>query len=337
MRYTTHYSIPGTDTLRLSARALWKRPPFKGYGSNSQNFEKKLRKHFVPDFGVFLQRDQSGAEALIVAYEMPPDNKLRQLFENKIKPHVYLGVFFPEHWAKDFPFVGELASLSIPQLKVDPRWPALAKAIAASDNNPSESRYYYLYKQTCHSANYGIRASTFVDNLLLKSAGTVRLTKQQGEVYLEKYHAVIPEIRSHFHRQIIEEYQKTGAIRNLQGFPMTITGVIRESDHQKLFAKKPQSTVGTITNIAYTQMQWYIEDHNKNWDLLANTHDSFLVQCAEEEAPECDAKMKEYLEPELISNKGEKYRMRSEAAMGRNWCPYHPEKNPQGLKEIAFN
>jgi len=55
--------------------------------------------------------------------------------------------------------------------------------------------------------------------------------------------------------------------------------------------------------------------------------------CVGEEI-ECCKKLKECMEQELISSNGEKFRMRSEAQVGRNWGPYKQDKNPEGLKEI---
>ena len=49
---------------------------------------------------VLLQRDQSGAEALIVAYDSEPRD-YRQLFIHNVKPHVYVALkLFKDVWAR---------------------------------------------------------------------------------------------------------------------------------------------------------------------------------------------------------------------------------------------
>lgn len=155
-RFTTSFKLAKTNTFRLGSAKLF--PKGKRdvsaygpeYGGNMQNWEKSMRTLALADEGMaFCQVDQAGAEALIVAYLCPP-GRYRDLFLNGIKPHVYIGVFFPEHWESAFPCVREFASIPIAKLREHPQWPAFAKAVAASDNNPSATRYYYFYKQTCH-------------------------------------------------------------------------------------------------------------------------------------------------------------------------------------------
>jgi len=127
-----------------------------------QNIEKSLRKIYIPDLGkVFVQVDQSGAEALIVAYLSRPA-AYRTLFEQNIKPHVYVAMrLFSHIWHKkmlehrmltaDTPFdIDSVIATPIPELKKIPYWKALDSCIKDSDNWSLSERYYYLAKQTCH-------------------------------------------------------------------------------------------------------------------------------------------------------------------------------------------
>lgn len=336
---TTQYVIPGTKGFRAASRALWSRKPFPGFGTNLQNVEKNMRKMYVPSRPgyKFIQTDQAGAEALIVSRLMNPNNKLKLLFDNNIKIHVYLGVAFWEQWEKEHPYVVDFLRTPIPELKNHPQWDTFKNAVADSDNNPPETRFYYHYKQTGHSANYGIRAQTFIDNLLLKSGGKVRLTKAQGERYLEGYHGLIPEIRSEFHRDTAHEYESTGRLYNLLGFPIEITQRVFEHEYSKIYDKKAQSTVGCITHIAYTNLQAFIEENKLAWNMLANTHDSYLSEAPDSEVMDCARKQKEYMEQWMISPKtGERFKMGSETSVGGNWGPYHPIKNPDGMKVVKL-
>jgi hypothetical protein len=338
-RNTTQYVIPGTKTYRLGSRALWKRPPFNGYGTNLQNIEKSMRRLYVADEGMSLvQTDQSGADALIVSRLMNPNNKLKLLFDNGIKIHVYLGVAFWENWVNTHPYVIDFMRIPIPELHKHPHWETFVTAVKDSDNNPPESRYYYLYKQAGHSGNYGIRAQTFVDNILLNSGGAVRLTRSQGDKLLEGYHGLIPELRSEFHRYVAKQYEDKGILYNLQGFPITITQKVFDNDYSKIYDKIPQSTVAGITNIAYTDLQNYIEQLELAWDMLGNTHDSYVSQAPDSEVMDCARKQKEFMESqELISPvTGERFRMGSETSIGKNWAPYHKDKNPEGMKVVKL-
>lgn len=283
---------------------------------------------------LLCQVDQSGAEALIVAYECRP-GRYRSLFENGIKPHVYLGLQFYQHWEAQFPAIHEIRKLSIPDIPKHPGWKSLAKAIKASDDAPAARRFYYLYKQTCHSSNYAIKAKTFQSNLLEKSDGEVALSNYEAEVYLQIYHDSFPEIRE-WNASVVETVQRTGFLRNLFGFPREFTGFLwDEESYKEWLAFIPQSTVGCITNIAQVEMQQKIELEKLDWDILNNKHDSFLCQSPEGEITTLATTMKTMIERDLVSSRGDKFRMKSEVYVGKNWGKCS-ETNPEGLKEIKL-
>lgn len=337
MRFTTCFRLARTNTFRLGSGKLFQKPKRKAseagpeYGGNMQNWEKSLRRLAIADDGYsFCQVDQSGAEALIVAYLCPP-GRFRDLFLNSIKPHVYIGVFFPEHWSSQFSCVKEFASIPIAELKNHPQWPAFAKAVAASDNNPASSRYYYFYKQTCHSGNYGIQKDTFVENLLLKSGGQVVLSPAQGDKFLSTYRDVaFPELHA-FHQMVESKLERDGELRNLFGYPRRFRSLKR--DLKEAYAFIPQSTVGCITNLAVIAMQQFIFDNNLDWTILNNCHDSYLVQAPTPEIMTCEKKMQEFMNIEMTAPRGEKFRMKSEASIGRNWGPYYKRKSADDQKE----
>jgi hypothetical protein len=339
-RFTTCFRLARTNTLRLGSGKLFPKGKTQQslygpeYGGNMQNWEKSLRTLAITDEGYsFCQVDQAGAEALIVAYLCPP-GRYRDLFLNGIKPHVYIGVFFPEHWEAQFPAVRDFARIPIAELKAHSQWPAFAKAVAASDNNPSATRYYYFYKQTCHSGNYGIMEGTFIENLLAKSGGKVSLTPQQGAKFLSTYRDVaFPELHT-FHRYVQTQLESKGELRNLFGYPRRFRSL--KADIKEAYAFIPQSTVGCITNLAVIRMQDHIWEHKLDWTILNNCHDSYLVQAPDAEIMECAKRMKEFIEIEMTAPRGEKFRMRSEASVGKNWGSWHEKKNPAGLKEVKI-
>lgn len=300
MRNTCIYKHAGTKTFRQSSVAVLKR-----WGGNLQNVEKSLRRIYIPDEGkIFVQVDQSGADALIVAYLCRPGN-YRSLFENKIKPHSYIAMhLFKDIWpqkmvqhrlihsASDFD-IEELLLCPIPKLNENPFWPKLAKLIKASDDWALTERYYYLGKQTEHSSNYDIKAPTFQMNVLEKSGGKIVISREDAEHFLNVKHALYPEIKDDFHTNVRKQIEQTGMLYNLQGFPYQVTNwEVRDSDWKEYYSWIPQSTVAEITNVAYHKLQEYIETENLKWDLLANTHDSYMTQCPIGEEHECARVMK---------------------------------------------
>ena len=350
-RDTTFYDQTGSRFMRLASRALLpdKRVGFKGWGGNRQNIEKSARVRYIPDEGKkFLQADQSGAEALVVAY-LCEHRLFRDLFLNGIKSHIFVCLHvFKEVWQQEInklpgaldtkPNIEELCSTPISQLKKHRHWKEVSDLIQSSDNWPAERRYYYIGKQICHSSNYDIQKNRFVLNTLGKSKGKIVLTGNQAEHYLNFYHGMFPEIRE-WHGRVIDQILATHYLYDLFGFPHYFfhTGELQQCQFKEYFACVPQSTVGLKTRKAFSELYWFIADNNLDWDILQDNHDSYLVQCPIDEEFACADKMTEFLAVEMKSPiDGMKFRMKSEIASGLNWGPFHPVKNSFGLKEIKL-
>ena len=146
-------------------------------------------------------------------------------------------------------------------------------------------------------------------------------------------HSLLPEIRE-WHFRIQKLYRQTKTLRNLFGFPYQVTDFIGD-DYNELYAFVPQSTVGTLTNIACTEFQDYIEENKLDWHLLGNCHDSFLAQVSDNEIKQCSFIMKRFIEKEFESPVDKvRFTTKSEVQVGKNWGPYHEIENPQGSHEI---
>lgn len=183
MKNTTSYGLAHTRTFRRSSKKL-----ITGQGSNLQNIEKSMRAIYESDgyskeldhkcsywlqtgdisvfteeelfkLRVFVQRDQSGAEALIVAYECTAGD-YRQLFIHGVKPHVYVALkLFKDVWRSKMKQHGgliedldldQICNTPIRDLKKNPFWKDLDLLIKDSDHWSLSERYYYLAKQTVH-------------------------------------------------------------------------------------------------------------------------------------------------------------------------------------------
>lgn len=341
MRFSTTYGIAGPTTFRLSSSAI-----LDIYGGNAQNWNKGVRKIFKPDKGKkFIQNDQSGAEALIVAY-LCRHGLYRDLFLNNIKIHVFvaLHIFAPiwQHhinksteWGLDTkPKIQDYVDCPIDRLTSLPFWKEIDELIKSSDDWPSEQRYYYIGKQIAHSSNYDVKAGMFCLNTLIKSKGRIALTHKQASEYLNMYFSFFPEIHE-WHSEVQQQLALTGILYNLQGYPREFTGT--NINYKEAYAFVPQSTVACITREAFCKLQEFIEQTGVDWDLMADGHDSYLVQCPIEEEHECAKTMQQFMNQELTSPRGEKFRMKSELQSGFNWGPYHEEKNPDGLKQLKLS
>lgn len=339
-RNTTLYNLGKTTTYRAASSGLFvnKRAGFDGWGTNLQNIEKSARAIYYADDGKLLsQRDQSGAEALIVA-KLAPRGNFNDLFTYGIKPHVYVALHnFLSVWRIKCKTLDldRFVHSPIKDLPGIPGWSELKDLIASSDEWKSSERYYYIAKMMCHSGNYGIGTNEFRENTLEKSRGTVILSRAEAEEYLRNYHSLFPEIHK-WHAEVERQIKQTRYLFNLFGHPWYYSGNLNMPLGKDVFAFVPQSTVGVITHIAITKMQEYIEQNDRDWDILQNNHDSFLVQHPTNEWEECQYKMKEFINMKLKAPNGEEFSMKSEGQVGRNWAPYKAGKNEDGLRTVKI-
>lgn len=370
MRNSTQYLLAGPRTFRRGSRKILRK-----WGGNLQNVEKSMREMYISDgyrnelsekckywidtgetsifkeeellsLRVMGQRDQSGAEALIVAYESRAAD-YRKLFENNVKPHVYVALkLFKDIWpikAKEHNLniteevINELDKTPIEKLKLNPYWSDLDELIKDSDNWPLTERYYYLAKQTVHSANYGIRWAMFILNVLDKSGGKIVLVRDQGEYFLNMYRALFPEIGER-NDNIAKQAEKCRLIYNILGHPYQITSYeITESMLKELYAWTAQSSVAEITRIAFSRFQEWIEQEKNRTDILADTHDSYAFQSTLLDVPLITKKSGEFMNQKLVSPvDGTKFNMKSEINWGFNWSPYKKKTNELGLQKLKW-
>lgn len=380
MRNSTLYKNTPRTFRRSSSKIMPEKNKANiGWGSNLQNIEKSMRAIYHPDgfnpkdskltekckyflqtgdssifteeelfkLRIMVNSDQAGAEALIVAYDSER-GKYRQLFENNIKVHVYVAmILFKEIWPLKMKERGgieldieTLCDTPIPSLRQNPQFKELDTLIKDSDNWPLTERYYYFAKQTCHSANYGIEWNTFMLNVLEKSGGKVVLIRDQAEYFLKMYRGEFPEIVERC-RRVRKQAEDYGIIYNMHGHPYIITNYeLDESMYKELYAWGPQSTVGEITRIAFTNLHEHIWNNNLKWDVLQDNHDSYLSQCPLTEVKDLARKKQEFIEQKLVSPvDGTCFRMKSEVQIGFNWGPFdkhNPDKNPLGLREVNW-
>lgn len=340
-RMTCSWVLAGPDTYRLSSRAMLKRKGKvrSGYGRNFQNFNKDDREIIIADEGkCLIQVDQAGAEALIVAYLCKP-GKFRLLFELGIKCHTFVALhLFKEQLATKCPAlrtgIFELAKLPIDKLKEHSAWDEVGGLLKDSDNWPARERYYFIAKMVVHSSNYDIRWPTFQNHVLEKSEGQIVLSASEAKSFIQFYRFLFPEI-PHYHIDIQAELKQNGRVlRNLFGHPRHFNEPWGDSLFKQAYAFKPQSTVGQITNYAIVELQ-EANEWGSGFDILQNGHDSILAQCRIGTEFFWAQKIKNKLERNLVSPRGDKFKMRAEVSIGMNWKPCSKKKNPDGSVTIV--
>ncbi len=356
-RNTSSYGVASTKFFRTNSQILLKRSLC--IGSNLQNVGEEPLKIYIPDgwsedlylkclyyqqiydpgifteeersfLKIFVQVDQAGADALIVAWLLPLGN-FRELFLCGIKPHVFVAfhIFF-NHWRTIFSFLdSSWLDCKPSRLAQQPGWKEVASIIK------KDKRRYFIGKKCCHSFNYRMRPATFRTDVLKESEGQVVLSVKESEYYHSTYHALFPEISNIWWPQLEQQIRATRTLYNLFGFPLSFYGPITEELLREITACIPASTVAIINNTAETELQeWLDFNPSAETDLLNNKHDSLLCQCPIGSEKVIADVMKSCIEQELENFRGEKFRMRSEAKVGFNWGEHDELENPMGLQEL---
>lgn len=317
-----------TDTFRRSSRKILGKQ-----GSNLQNQSDEVSRIYLPDEGkVFIQADQSGADAFIVSYLLPPGNRLREMFLNNVKPHSYLALhlFKKEWWEEGLKELIDLYSLSIKELSVHPQWLKFNKMV----KEPQNFERYFIGKKTCHSLNYRMQVNTFIFDVLKESEGKIALTKQEGQKFYDIYHNLIKELQE-WYKELDETLRQTRTLRNLFGYPRYFDGPLSDKFFREATSFIPQSTVAIISAKCVCNIQALICEENLDWDFLNEKHDSVLIQVPEEEVKYGAYVLKSFMEQDLVSPRGENFRMKAEVKVGYNWSD-ESEDNPNGMKEYSF-
>ena len=323
MRFLSLLKQAGTGSFRLAAAAML------GYGGNAQNFNKQTADIFEvpPEFRI-VQPDQSGAEALVVAY-MAEKGKYRELFTENVKPHVYVAL----HLFLD-KFRGEFARdrywLKRPgDLKKLPEWKRLESII-------KKSKFEYdIGKRTGHAKNYKMGPSTFREATLKESEGSLNLTFDEALYYLTTYEELFPEILV-LQAKIEEIIKRDRLLRNMFGHPRRFERIITPGYLREGISWVPQSTVGCITHEAYLKTYQFIRKEGLSWKLINNKHDSLAVMTRTEESVECGRIVSGFMAKRMIGWDGTEFTMKSEVQIGRNFKKYDSETNPNGLQEVKY-
>lgn len=339
-RLTCAYVITGTDTFRLGSRKLLKFRPDPGYGTNCQNwdsFKSNKRSLVIADKGKVLgQTDQAGADAVIVAYGCVRNGHYRSLFLNGIKPHIYVAMqLFKEHWATVLDVKHEdFSVLQIPELPKYKYWKDLVDIIKKDEVK------YYIGKKSGHSFNYDQGPNTFQTVVLKETEGVVVIPLADCKAYRQLYkYELFPEIPE-WHVKVQEEIKSKRKLANLFGFERRFHQPFGDELWRQGYAFNPQSTVGSITNIAITELQERLEQGDEllnkaAFDILQNGHDSILWQANEDYALDVAKIVKEHLGKQFTHN-GVTFKMGSETKIGYNWWSHDEVKNPSGMKEVKI-
>jgi len=306
------------------------------YGINLQNPAKPLMACITARAGhSFVQCDQAGAEALIVAHLTRP-GRYRALFTAGIKPHTFIAFRLfaaqkPE-WFDDLPLPSEayLKETDPQKLSKLPDWYKINKRVSESGDP------YFIGKRTCHARSYKMGFFNFIQSTLKDSHGTMVLTAPEAKRFLGMFDDMFPEILE-WQQETIEIAMATRTLHNIFGHPRHCGRIFTESYKRELISFKPQSSVAVISHMAIHSISEYIVKQQRRWALLNQKHDSILLEVPDTEVHEAAKVMQQGLAVEMTGRDGVRFTMRSDAQHGRNWAPFHAVKNPDGMRNLKLN
>lgn len=326
-RLVTTFKQAGTRSFRLGSSKL-----FGEFGGNAQNPDKETLEIFIPSAPdrSFVQADQAGAEALVVAYISAAGN-YRALFQNGIKPHTYLALhIFHEQYKDIWPFHAprsDYLNAKIAELPKLSGWQELSVAIADS------GKPYDIGKRTAHAKSYRMGPRTFQMSALKQSEGKLNLSFREAKVYLATFEVLFPEVIA-WQAEIEAEVRSKRVLHNLFGFPRTFNRVINDGYIREAISFIPQSTVACITHRAIVKTQRYIEENNLDWHVLNNKHDSYLLETPDSEIKDAAKFMISSLGV-TIRGRDCEFTMRSEVKAGKNWKDFSKD-NPLGMTKVKL-
>ena len=335
-RFVTSFRVAGTKSFRLAAGKL-----FGEYGGNAQNPAKPLLKALVARNGyTFVQPDQSGAEALVVAHLTRPGN-YRALFANGIKPHTFLALHIfgstKPHWFEELPTPLDkfLATTNPADLVNLPGWPALSARIEASDVTEPD-RPYMCGKRTAHARSYCMGARTFQEAMLKDTQGTMVLSYKQAQHFLSTFDWLFPEVIE-WQTEVTLMAKACGELRNLLGFPRKCHQIFTNGYERELVSWIPQSTVGCITHEGVLKFRALktADSRYRDWHLLNNKHDSMLLEVPDAAVAHAVDLAKTFMAVDLVGSDGVQFRMKSDVQVGKVWAPSKVKTDTLGMQKYT--
>jgi hypothetical protein len=282
----------------------------------------------------FVQPDQSGAEALIVANLAPPGN-YRNLFKYKVKPHTFLALHlfheqYPQWFQGTAPAANFVAEKDPEKFTTYDGWGDINSRIG------NTYAPYYIGKRTAHARSYKMGWKTFQDAVLRDSEGAMVLSAKDAKRFLSMFDELFPEIIL-WQNEVIFIARKDRGLYNLFGYPRRFEQTFNASYEREIVSWIPQSTVGCLTTEAILILDQYIRERRKPWNILNNKHDSLLLEVPDADIAESAARSVDAIRSfELTGRDGVTFRMKSEVQVGKTWGKYHEKYNPDGMKDYKL-
>ena len=319
------YNPRGTKFGRLSSSKT-----IFGTGMNFQNLPQAFKKFLTPDPGyVFIEPDKRQAEWVVVAYCADDPNMISAI-EQGVDVHVHTASLMfgvePELIEYDSKIIGH---------STDADWIAEARAkdsILAKYGGefPRNMSARQCGKKSNHGLNYDEGPNGF--------ATINEMPIGEGKRIHKLYHSIYPGI-SLWYEHVKRQLQKDRTLTNCFGRKVRFMSSWCDDMWKSAYSMLPQSTV--VDGLNQGMVKVYNDrtlTHDYNLDILAQVHDSILMQVPIENLRhegsynEIMGKIRDYTTPTMKYN-GREFTIATDFKVGLNWGSGGSD-NPTGMVDV---
>jgi DNA polymerase I-like protein with 3'-5' exonuclease and polymerase domains len=319
------YNPRGTRFGRLSSsRTIF------GTGTNTQNLPPEFKRFLVADEGkVLWEVDKRQAEWVVVAY-LTGDSNMIKVVESGLDAHLYTASLMfnapMELLAEEAKLIGNSTDPEYirTQREEHPRLAEIASRL------PRTMSARQCGKRSNHGLNY--------DEGYVKFAMINEMDQTEAKRIWSLYHTTYPGLRL-WYESVKRQLQKDRTLTNCFGRKVRFLDAWGPDLWKSAYAMLPQSTVVDSLNIGMAKIyadSWLTKDNDL--EILAQVHDSLLLQIPRSvyESPrfkEVKDRVFEYVSPTIEYN-SRQFKIATDMKVGLNWGIWHPERNPEGMREV---
>lgn len=184
------------------------------------------------------------------------------------------------------------------------------------------------------NSNHGLN----YDEGYVKFAMINEMDQTEAKRIWSLYHTTYPGLRL-WYESVKRQLQKDRTLTNCFGRKVRFLDAWGPDLWKSAYAMLPQSTVVDSLNIGMAKIyadSWLTKDNDL--EILAQVHDSLLLQIPRSvyESPrfkEVKDRVFEYVSPTIEYN-SRQFKIATDMKVGLNWGIWHPERNPEGMREV---
>lgn len=327
-RMRCSYNPRGTKFGRLSSSKT-----VFGTGTNMQNLPQEFKRFLEADPGYVLwEVDKRNAEWVVVAY-LANDANMIKVVEEGLDVHTHTASMMFGVEAEVIQYENKIVGYSTD--------PDVIQELRNSDsilakfctNFPRTMSGRQAGKKNNHGRNYGEGDAKYA----LINEVEQSEAKRQGDLYHHSY----PGIQGTFQEGIKRQLQRDRTLTNCFGRKVRFMDSWGPDLWKAAYSMLPQSSVVDCLN--HGMIRVYEDDElcgsdNLNIDLLAQVHDSILLQVPaqiinNQRFSEVRELVHRYVSPDLTYN-GRTFKIATDDKIGLNWGGYNKTSNPQGMREL---